>query len=247
MPRFKLTVEYDGTGLAGWQRQKDCPSVQAYLEQAAAKLCGFAQVIVCAGRTDAGVHAIGQVVHIDGPATLTPFNVMQGMNYHLLPLTSQIAVSKAEIVPDDFHARFSAKGRYYFYRIVNRPARLALWSQRAWHIPEKLEVNKMQKGAELLMGTHDFTTFRSVQCQAKSPIKTLDMLTVVAAGDEIHIHAQSRSFLHHQVRNMVGTLRLLGNGKWDLHQLEAALAAKDRTKGGETGQPQGLYFMEVFY
>ena len=247
MPRFKLTVEYDGTGLAGWQRQPDFPTVQGFLEQAVHKLCGAPQQVICAGRTDAGVHAVGQVAHIDAPATMKPYNIMQGINYHLLPLTSQVIVVKAEAVADDFHARFSATGRYYFYRIINRSARLALWQHRAWHIAEALDVKAMQEGANILLGSHDFTTFRSTQCQSKSPCKTLDMLEVQRVGEEIHIHTKSRSFLHHQVRNMVGALRMAGNGKWKTADIKAALAARDRARGAETAPAGGLYFMEVMY
>lgn len=247
MPRFKLTIEYDGTGLAGWQRQNDQPSVQGYLEEAASRLCGQRQKVICAGRTDAGVHAIAQVVHLDTVKDMLPYNMMQGLNYHLLPLTRQVIIHKAEMVPDDFNARFSATARAYFYRIINRPARLALWENRAWHVPEKLDEGLMQSGAEILLGTHDFTSFRSTQCQANSPLRTLDVFTVKRVEDEIHLHLKARSFLHHQVRNMAGSLRMLGNGKWSVTDLQAALDAKNRCAGGATAPPQGLYLAEVLY
>ena len=247
MPRFKLTIEYDGTGLAGWQRQKEQPSVQSLLEAAAEKLTGSYQEITAAGRTDAGVHALAQVVHIDIGRGFEPYNVMHGLNFHLQPLTSKIVVLSAEQVPDDFHARFSATKRQYRYHIVNRAARLALDENRAWHVPEKLDASAMHDAAQMLVGTHDFTTFRSTLCQSKSPLKTLDQLNVTRAGEKIIIEAKARSFLHNQVRNMAGTLRLIGNGKWTKHDLQNALAAKDRTKGGETAPPQGLYLVTVTY
>lgn len=247
MPRFKLTVEYDGTGLAGWQRQKDFPSVQAYLETAVGKITGKFQEVIAAGRTDAGVHAIAQVAHVDIERDITTYSVMHGINYHLLPLTAQVIVVKAELAEPDFHARFSAKGRSYFYRIINRQARLAVDINRAWHIPETLDAAAMHEAAQVLVGHHDFTTFRSTLCQAKSPVKTLDRLDIVRVGDEINIYAGSRSFLHNQVRNMVGTLRLIGNSKWKAADLQGALAAKDRKYGGETAPPQGLYLCSVAY
>lgn len=247
MPRFKLTVEYDGTGLAGWQKQKDRPSVQGYLEEAVAKLSGEFQEVTGAGRTDAGVHATGQVAHVDIARSLSGYHVMHGINYHLQPLTPQITVVAAQEAAPDFHARFHAKSRSYFYRIINRQARLALDQTRAWHIAEPLNTVAMHEVAQLLLGHHDFTTFRSSICQAKSALKTLDRLDVMRVGEEIHIHVQARSFLHNQVRNLVGTLRLIGNAKWDGNRLLDALAAKDRKEGGETAPPQGLYLTTVAY
>jgi len=247
MPRFKLTIEYDGTGLAGWQRQTDRASVQSLLEDAAEKLAGARCEVVGAGRTDAGVHAAGQVAHVDIPKPLSPYNVMQGLNYHLEPLTSQVAVVKAEEAPDDFHARFSATGRGYRYRIVNRQARLALDLNRAWHIPEKLDAQRMHDAAQGLLGHHDFSSFRSSICQSKSPMKTLERLDVTQDGEDITIHARARSFLHHQVRNMAGSLRMIGNGKWPPHRLKELLEAKDRTQAGETAPPQGLCLTRVWY
>jgi len=247
MPRFKLTVEYDGTGLAGWQRQNDFPSVQGCLETALGKINGVWKEVVSAGRTDAGVHALGQVVHVDMEKPILPYNVMHGINFHLLELSPNIIVKHAEQVSDDFHARFSAIKRKYFYRIINRSARLSLDKYRAWHIPERLDSDLMHEAAQLLVGHHDFSTFRSTQCQSNSPFKTLERLDVTRLLDEVHIHTESRSFLHHQVRNMVGSLRLVGNGKWKPADLQAALLAKDRKYGGETAQPQGLYLTEVVY
>ncbi len=247
MPRYKLTVEYDGTGLAGWQKQTDRQSVQGFLEAAAGKLNGSETVVLAAGRTDAGVHALAQVVHVDLLKQHKPYSVMQAFNYHLLPLTQQVIVIGAEEVDETFQARFSAIGRSYWYRIINRRARLALAQNRAWHIPEKLDAKAMHEAAQHLVGHHDFTTFRSTECQAKSPFKTLEQLDVIQNGDEIHVLAASRSFLHHQVRNMVGTLRLIGNGKWTIADLLAALDAKNRCAGGATAPPEGLYLTSVKY
>lgn len=247
MTRYKLTIEYDGTGLAGWQRQDDRESVQSLLGTAAGKLTGTPCDVVGAGRTDAGVHAVAQVAHLDIEREMSAYNVMQGLNYHLSPLTDKVIVLKAEPMPDDFHARFSAVGRAYCYRIINRQARVALDLNRAWHIHENLDADAMYAAAQALIGHHDFSTFRSSECQSKSPLKTLDRLDVTRSGEEIRIFAESRSFLHHQVRNMVGTLRLIGNGKWTKNDLVAALEAKDRKSGGETAPAQGLYLMHVHY
>lgn len=247
MPRYKLIVEYDGTGLAGWQKQPDRPSIQGFLEAAATQLNGAPVEVFGAGRTDAGVHAIAQVAHVDIEKPLKPYNVMQAFNYHLLPLTQQVIVMDCEEVGADFQARFSATGRSYWYHIINRRARLVLANNRAWHIPEALDATAMHQAAQALLGHHDFTSFRSTECQAKSPLKTLDKLDVIRQGDDIHVLASARSFLHHQVRNMVGTLRLIGNGKWTVDDLKNALAAKDRSAGGETAPPEGLYLTEVKY
>lgn len=247
MPRYKLTIEYDGTGLAGWQKQPDRPSVQGYLEVAAAQLNEAPTEVFGAGRTDAGVHAIAQVAHVDLAKSIKPYSVMQAINYHLLPLTQQIVVIGAEEVSDDFQARFSAKGRSYWYRIVNRRTRLVLANNRAWHIPETLDAIAMHRAAQKLLGHHDFTTFRSTECQAQSPMRTLDKLDIIQHGEEIHALVSARSFLHHQVRNMVGTLRLIGNGKWSEADLMNALAARNRTAGGETAPAEGLYLTGVSY
>ncbi len=247
MPRYKLTIEYDGTGLAGWQKQPDRPSVQGYLEVAASQLNEAPVEVFGAGRTDAGVHAIAQVAHVDLAKSIKPYSVMQAINYHLLPLTQQIVVTHAEEVGEDFQARFSATGRAYWYRIVNRRTRIVLAGNRAWHIPEKLDAAAMHRAAQKLLGHHDFTTFRSTECQAQSPMKTLDRLDIIQHGEEIHALVGARSFLHHQVRNMVGTLRLIGNGKWSDSDLMNALAARNRTAGGETAPAEGLYLTGVRY
>lgn len=245
MPRYKLTIEYDGSGYCGWQRQDSGPSVQAALEQAVLGFCQAATVVQCAGRTDAGVHATAQVAHFDAPREYRTDRVRDGLNFHLRP--HPVAVLAAEAVDDDFHARFSAIGRSYLYRIVNRRAPAALDVGRVWWVPVALDVDLMQKGADQLLGHHDFTTFRASECQAKSPMKTLDELTVTRVGEEIHITTAARSFLHHQVRNMVGTLRLVGEGKWTPADVRRALEAKSRSAGGPTCPPDGLYLTGVKY
>lgn len=247
MFRYKLTIEYDGTGLAGWQKQDDRESVQGLLEKAAEKLSGTPREVTGAGRTDAGVHALAQTAHMDIDRDMEPYNVMHGMNYHLRPLTSQIIVTNAARTDENFHARFSAIRRSYCYRIVSRQARLTLDNNRAWHVPEKLDAEKMHAAAQLLLGHHDFSSFRSSECQAKSALKTLDRLHVSRHGEEVRIFAQARSFLHHQVRNMAGALRLAGNGKWTSNDLIKALEAKNRGHGGETAPSCGLYLLEVGY
>lgn len=247
MPRFKLTIEYDGTGYSGWQKQPDVPSIQQSLEEAVTAFCGEACDVVGSGRTDAGVHALGQVAHVDLPKDADPYRVMQGINYHMRELSPCIAVVDTEAVPDDFHARFSATRRYYRYRIVNRRARLAMELNRAWQIAEPLNEQTMQEAANHLLGQHDFTSFRDSQCQAKSPIKTLDTLTVRRFEDEIIITADARSFLHHQVRNMVGTLALVGKGKWEPIQVKEALHAKNRVAAGPTCPADGLYLIKIDY
>lgn len=244
--RYKLTIEYDGTGLKGWQKQQDFVTVQSLLEAAVEKFCGVGVEVHGAGRTDAGVHALAQVAHIDLPKEYNPFNVQQGINHHLGEDT-RISILKAEPVGDEFHARFSATGRRYLYRIINRSARLSVDAMRAWHIPEPLDAEAMHRAAQLIVGHYDFSTFRDSECQAASPIKTLDRLDVVRKGEEIRIHSAARSFLHHQMRNMAGSLRLVGNGKWSLKDFETARDAKDRRAGGETAPPQGLFLTEVVY
>jgi tRNA pseudouridine38-40 synthase len=249
MPRFKLTVEYDGSGLVGWQKQDNGPSVQALLEQAGQRLAGHPVEVVGAGRTDAGVHASGQVAHLDLHKDLPDDNVRDGLNYWLnidAP-PAPVAVLAAERVPGDFHARFSAIGRRYRYRIVNRRAPLTLERGRAWLVRKTLDAEAMQLAAQLLVGRHDFSTFRAVECQAQSPVKTLDSLEVLRQGEVIVIHAAARSFLHHQVRNMVGSLKWVGEGRWSADDLATALAARDRNKGGPTAPPDGLVLTEVVY
>ncbi len=246
MPRYKLTLEYNGNGLCGWQRQNDLLSVQELLETALEKFTGTKTETICAGRTDAGVHALGQIVHFDAEKEYPDYTVMQAINFHLLP-ENRLSVIKAQKVADDFHARFHATKRSYLYRIVNRRARLALAHGFAWFVPEDLNANAMHDAAQVLIGTHDFTSFRDTQCQAKSPIKTMEILNVTRMNEEIHITTECRSFLHHQVRNMVGTLRLVGNGKWNKEDLKAALDAKNRAAAGETAPPDGLYLTKVEY
>lgn len=246
MARYKLTVEYDGTGLVGWQRQDNGPSVQQFLEEAAANLNGGAPpVAIAAGRTDAGVHAMGQVVHIDLAADYAADRVRHGINFYLRP--NPVAVRECEQVPDSFHARFSARERSYLYRIVNRRAPLVLDANRAWWVPKELDAEAMNEAAQRLVGHHDFTSFRAVECQSASPVKTLDELTVTRQGEEIHIRTRARSFLHHQVRNMVGTLRLAGEGKWTADDVTRALEARNRSAAGATAPACGLYFVGVRY
>ncbi len=245
MPRYRLTVEYDGSPFIGWQRQDKGLSVQGVLEKAAAKLSGAPCTVFAAGRTDTGVHATGQVAHVDLPKDYPADTVRDALNYHMKP--KPVVVVAAEKVGDDFHARFSAVGRSYLYRIVNRRAPLALEQNRAWWVPVPLDADSMAEGARRLLGHHDFTTFRASECQAKSPMKTLDVLDVMRAGEEIRIVAEARSFLHHQVRNMVGTLKLVGEGKWSPDDMGRALAARDRTKGGPTAPSAGLCLTGVSY
>jgi len=246
MPRFKLTLEYNGGPYVGWQRQDNGPSIQQSLEEAVFAFCGERVEVAGAGRTDAGVHATGQVAHIDLSTDRFDANtVMKAVNAHLRP--APIAVLAAEPVPDDFHARFSATGRAYRYALVNRRAPLALETGKAWHVGRPLDAEAMQAGAERLVGHHDFTTFRAVQCQAKSPVKTLDVLTVSRWGERIEIVAEARSFLHHQVRNIVGTLKLVGEGKWTPDDVARALDARDRAAGGPTAPADGLYLTGVRY
>ncbi|MCR6629688.1 MAG: tRNA pseudouridine(38-40) synthase TruA [Magnetospirillum sp.] len=245
MPRYKLTIEYDGSPYVGWQRQDTGPSVQQALEEAVFRFCQSETLVQCAGRTDAGVHATGQVAHFDAPREYRTDRVRDGLNFHLRP--HPIAVLGAEAVDDDFHARFSATGRSYLYRIVNRRAPAALEAGRVWWVPMALDAEAMQAGANHLLGNHDFTTFRASECQAKSPVKTLDELTVRRVGEEIRIATAARSFLHHQVRNMVGTLKLVGEGKWMPEDVRRALEARNRSAGGPTCPPDGLYLTGVKY
>ncbi len=245
MPRYRITVEYDGTDYVGWQRQKDGPSVQQTIEEAIYEYAQEEVRVFCAGRTDTGVHALGQVAHFDIAAERTPYSVREGLNQKLSP--ARIAILDVEEVSEDFHARFSAIGRKYIYRIVHRPARLALDYNRAWHVYGDLDTDAMQDAASILIGTHDFTSFRSTQCQADSPVKTLDRLDIVRNGEEIAIYVEALSFLHHQVRNMVGTLAHVGKGKWSKADVQHALDAKDRKAGGLKAPAHGLYLSEVVY
>jgi tRNA pseudouridine38-40 synthase len=245
MTRYKLTLEYDGGGFVGWQRQDNGPSVQEALENAVKAFCGETVTSFAAGRTDAGVHALGQVAHVDLVKETTAETVRDALNFHLKP--APIAVLRAEAVGEDFHARFSAKARLYRYRIVNRRPPLALDRGHAWLIGGELDAAAMNDAAQALVGHHDFTSFRATLCQAKSPVKTLDVLEVRRAGEEISVNARAQSFLHHQVRNMVGTLKLVGEGKWTRADVAAALAARDRSAAGPTAPPEGLYLTEVWY
>lgn len=245
MTRFALLVEYDGAGFVGWQRQADGVSIQAVLEDAAAHLAGVPVTSVVAGRTDAGVHAIGQVAHIDLARDITPGKLVQALNFHMKP--HRVSVVRAAIVPDDWSARFSAVQRVYRYVILNRAARPALEAGRVWHLPYRLDVGAMQAAARHLLGRHDFSSFRAASCQAKSPVRTLDRLDVERDGDRVLVHAEARSFLHHQVRNMVGTLKLVGDGKWAPARVAHALAAVDRAAAGPTAPPDGLYLEQVKY
>ena len=245
MPRYKITIEYDGTNYAGWQQQKDAPSIQEELQKAAFKFLAEDVLITGAGRTDAGVHALGQVAHFDTTKTLEPFKLCQAFNAHLRP--QPISVLNAEIVSDDFHARFDAKKRFYVYKILNRRSRPALYVDRMWWVHQPLDVEKMQDAAQVLIGKHDFSTFRAAACQAKSPIKTLDEIRIERYDEFVFFYFSARSFVHHQVRNIVGTLKLVGEGVWTKQNVIDALNAKDRKAGGPTAAAEGLYFEKVVY
>lgn len=245
MPRYKLTIEYDGGPFVGWQRQDNGPSVQQALEEAVEGFCQERVVVYGAGRTDAGVHALGQVAHIEISKDVPPDKVRDALNFHLKP--QPIAVLSAEVAAPDFHARFSATGRAYLYRILTRRAPPVLERGHVWHLPFALDAGAMHDAAQVLVGRHDFDSFRSSECQSDSPVKTLDELSVSRVGEEIHIVAKARSFLHNQVRIMVGTLKWVGEGKWTAQNVAAALAAADRTKGGPTAPPDGLYLTQVRY
>ena len=243
--RYKITVEYDGTLFIGWQKQHKGISVQSVIEEALQKFTGDETSLTGAGRTDAGVHAKGAVAHFDTAKEYAPFNIVNGLNFYLHDYP--VSILSAEAVGDDFHARFSAKSRSYLYRILARRSPPALDDKRVWHIPVALDVKAMEEGAKYLLGKHDFSAFRSAECQAKSPIRTLDELTVTAAGDEIHIHARARSFLHNQVRIMTGTLYNVGLGKIAPQEVEKIIESKDRTLAGPTAPAFGLYLMKVEY
>ncbi|MBB5687388.1 tRNA pseudouridine(38-40) synthase TruA [Sphingobium boeckii] len=245
MTRFALTVEFDGRPFMGWQRQAHGPSVQQAIETAAKLVTGEDVIVNAAGRTDAGVHGLAMRAHLDIEKSLTPFRLMEALNACVRP--HPVAILACEIVPDDWHARFSCIGRRYLYRIVNRRAPLTLEAGRAWRIPAELDADAMHDAAAVLVGLHDFTTFRSAHCQSASPVKTLDRLDVVRSGDRIEIHAAARSFLHHQVRSMVGCLALVGEGKWSADDLEDALEARDRAALGFNAPPDGLYFARAVY
>jgi tRNA pseudouridine38-40 synthase len=245
MPRYKLTIEYDGTPYVGWQAQDNGPSIQAAIAAAIAAFAGEPAPVHAAGRTDAGVHALGQVAHVDLAKEWDIDTVRDAVNFHLRP--QPIAVLAAERVAEDFDARFSATRRHYHYRISNRRADLALQQNRAWRVPRPLDSEAMHAAAQRLIGKRDFTTFRATECQARSPVKTLDHLAVARDGDELRITAFARSFLQHQVRSMVGSLVHVGEGKWSADDLSAALAARDRARCGQVAPPHGLYLVRVEY
>jgi tRNA pseudouridine38-40 synthase len=243
--RFKLTIEYEGTHFSGFQRQENAPSIQESIETAITAFTGLPTTLFVAGRTDAGVHAKGQVAHVDVPTHIDARTMERATNTHLKD--HPIVILKAEQVSNDFHARFDAKKRSYTYRIINRRPPLTFEKNLAWHVPYPLNVQAMQEAAPCLLGCHDFSTFRATHCQGKSPIRTLDEIQIEQQGDLILIHVSALSFLYHQVRNMVGSLVLVGRGKWTATDLEQALKACDRKAGGPTAPPDGLYFMEVRY
>jgi len=245
MPRYKLTLEYDGTPFKGWQRQADQPSVQQALEEAIERFSGERTVTQAAGRTDSGVHALGQVVHFDLEKPRDPFRIREALNHHLRP--APVAVLEAEAVGEDFEARFSALARHYEYRILNRRAPAALEMKRVWHVPMPLDAEAMHAAAQLILGRHDFTTFRAAECQANSPIRTLDHFSVHREFDHVVVTARARSFLHHQVRSMVGSLKLVGEGKWSPADFRAALDAVDRSRCGPLAPSSGLYLTKVIY
>lgn len=245
MPRYRITIEYDGTPFVGWQTQAAGRSVQSCLTAAILKFAGEEVVVRGAGRTDAGVHALGQVAHFNLARTWPVETVRAAVNFHLKP--DPIAILECAVVADDFDARFSATARHYRYRILARPAQPVLDRDRVWWVPQPLDVARMAEAAQVLVGRHDFTTFRAAACQAKSPVKTLDRLDVTAAGEEIRIEASARSFLHHQVRSMAGSLKLVGEGKWSREDLAAALAARNRAACGVVAPARGLYLMRVDY
>jgi tRNA pseudouridine38-40 synthase len=245
MPRYKLTLEYDGTPFSGWQIQENGPSIQGRLSQAIHAFSGEDVVPPGAGRTDAGVHALGQVAHLDLAREWPAATVMKALNFYLRP--DPIAVLACDEVAGDFDARFSARARHYLYRIVNRRAPLALEANRVWRVSHPLDAGAMQEAAQHLTGRHDFTTFRAAGCQAKSPLRTLDVLRVARNGETVEIRASARSFLHHQVRSMVGSLKLVGSGRWTPDDLRAALEARDRKRCGALAPACGLYLTKVDY
>jgi tRNA pseudouridine38-40 synthase len=245
MPRYKLVIEYDGTPFSGWQLQTNGRSVQQAIEEAMARFCGHAVRVQCAGRTDAGVHATHQVAHVDLDKAWSPETVRSATNAHLRP--EPVAVVGADAVQDGFNARTSAVKRHYLYRIVNRRSPPALDRNRVWHVAWPLDASAMHGAAQVLVGRHDFTTFRATECQAESPVRTLDRLEVERAGEEIRIAASARSFLHHQVRSIVGTLSLVGAGKWSADDVRSALDARKRARCGPMAPARGLYLVGVDY
>jgi tRNA pseudouridine38-40 synthase len=243
--RWRLTIEYGGGPFMGWQRQDHGATVQQTLEEALHRMTGELAAFTAAGRTDAGVHALAMSAHVDITKSLTPHRLREGLNALVRP--HPISVLEVEKVADDWHARFSCVGRRYLYRILDRRAPPALDAGRVWHIAVPLDVEAMQQGAAYLIGRHDFTTFRSTHCQSDSPVKTLDRMHVSRAGEEIHVTAAARSFLHHQVRSMVGCLALVGRSQWAPGDMQKALEARDRAALGLNAPPHGLYFVEAIY
>lgn len=245
MSRFKLTIEYDGGPFQGWQKQDHAPTVQGTLETAGERLNGAPVTVYGSGRTDSGVHALAQIAHLDFDKALRADQVRDALNFHLGE--HPISVLAAEAVDDNFHARFDAVERRYLYRIVDRRPRLALDRGRVWRIPVRLDADAMHDAAQVLIGKHDFTSFRDGQCQAKSPVKTMNEINVIRAGHEIHLTFRARSFLHKQVRSFTGSLVEVGLGKWDREDMQAALEARDRTACGPVASPDGLYLVQVIY
>lgn len=245
MTRFALTVEYDGRPFMGWQYQDHGPSVQQAIEDALHGITGEDAPVHAAGRTDAGVHALGMRAHTEIDKDIAPFRLMEALNAHLRNVP--VAILACEAVPGDWHARFSCIARHYVYRIVNRRAPLTFDKGLKWRVPAELDAAAMHEAAQILVGLHDFTTFRSAHCQSASPVKTLDRLDVAREGDDISIHASARSFLHHQVRSMVGCLSMVGRGQWSADDLRDALEAKDRAALGLNAPSDGLYFVRADY
>lgn len=247
MPRYRLDIEYDGAAYAGWQRQAGQHTVQAAIEQAVRRFCGDQITLFGAGRTDAGVHARAQVAHLDLEKDWPARTVFNAVNAYLAQAGETVAIVAAQQVGDEFDARFSALARHYLYRIINRRPPLAIERERAWHVKKPLDADAMHEAAQLLVGHHDFTTFRSAHCQAKSPFKTLDRLNVSRHGETIEIRASARSFLHNQVRSLAGTLKRVGEGAWSNGDVQAALDARDRAACGAVAPAHGLYLMQVDY
>ena len=245
MTRFALTVEYDGRPFQGWQRQAHGPSVQAALEEAAFSVTGESATVHAAGRTDAGVHALAMRAHLDLDKAITPFRLMEALNARVRP--APVAVTACAMVAEDWHARFTCRARHYRYVLVNRRAPLTWERGLAWQVPQEVDAYAMAAAAAVLVGRHDFTTFRSAHCQADSPIRTLDRLAVGRDGERVTVEASARSFLHHQVRSMVGCLALVGMGRWSIGDITAALDARDRAALGLNAPPDGLYFVRADY
>lgn len=245
MPRYALTIEYDGAPYCGWQRQPDQPTVQGTIEAAAARIDGAPVDVFGSGRTDSGVHALGQIAHLDMVKDIREDKLRDALNFHLAD--APITILDARLADPEFNARFDATSREYLYRIIDRRPKLALERGRVWRIPVKMDVEAMHHAAQTLIGEHDFTTFRDKLCQAKSPVKTLDVLRVSRVGEEIHITAKARSFLHRMVRSIVGSLAEVGMDKWDAEDMAMALAAKKRTECGPVSPPDGLYLVKVSY